>query len=77
VQDGFALKRNVGGRCFAKETATSALYVQPSSELRKSIAPDLQELGRFHVPIVPMRVKAPVAGLMVNMDTLFELEFVT
>ncbi len=39
--------------------------------------PQRQELGPFHVPIVPMSVKAPVAASMLYMDTSFEPEFVT
>jgi hypothetical protein len=39
--------------------------------------PQLQELGPFHVPIVPMSVKAPVAESMLYMETSFEPEFVT
>ena len=39
--------------------------------------PQLQELGAFHVPIVPTSVKAPVAESMLYMETSFEAEFVT
>ena len=35
------------------------------------------EPGPFHVPIVPMSVKAPVAASMLYIETLFEAEFVT
>ena len=36
------------------------------------------ELGRaLHVPIVPISVKAPVAGSILNIDTSSELKFVT
>ena len=34
-------------------------------------------VGPFHVPIVPMSVKAPVAALMLYIEMLFEAEFVT
>jgi hypothetical protein len=37
----------------------------------------MQELGPFHVPIVPTSVKAPVAESMLYMETSFEAEFVT
>ena len=39
--------------------------------------PQQQAVRPFHVPIVPMRVKAPVAASMLYMDTSFEAEFVT
>jgi hypothetical protein len=39
--------------------------------------PQRQELEPFHVPIVPMSVKAPVAASMLYMETSFEAEFVT
>ena len=35
------------------------------------------ELGPFHVPIVPMSVKAPVAASMLYMEMLLDMEFVT
>jgi hypothetical protein len=41
------------------------------------IDPQAQELGPFHVPIVPMSVKAPVPASMLYMETSFEAEFVT
>jgi hypothetical protein len=37
----------------------------------------LSGLGSFHVPIVPMSVRAPVAASMLYIETLFEAEFVT
>jgi len=45
--------------------------------LRRSIARHLQELGPFHVPIVPMSVKTPVVVSMLYIEMLFEAEFVT
>jgi len=36
-----------------------------------------RELGPFHMPIVPMSVKAPVAASMLYMEMSFEAEFVT
>jgi len=41
------------------------------------MAPQLQEPGGFHVPTVPISVKAPVVASMLYMETLFEPEFVT
>jgi hypothetical protein len=35
------------------------------------------EPGPLHVPIVPMRVKAPVVALTAYIETLFEPEFAT
>jgi hypothetical protein len=39
--------------------------------------PQPQELGPFHVPIVPMSDKVPVEPSMLYIETLFEPEFVT
>jgi hypothetical protein len=36
-----------------------------------------KQVGAFHVPIVPMSVKAPVVASMLYIETLLEPEFAT
>jgi hypothetical protein len=70
---------HVSQRAAAKPHCGAPCSSARSEVLQRTTAmdPQRQELGPFHVPIVPMSVKAPVAASMLYMETSFEPEFVT
>jgi hypothetical protein len=57
-------------------TRCGASVFRPWAEYLLSVK-FLPERVTLHVPTVPIRDKAPVAGPMLYIDTLFEAEFVT